>query len=108
MKVRQFSRCCQTLGITGVSLLLVFLAVAVVAWPQVSPRQQSAVPKLTLSQIENLVLHGVPDSTMSTQIQRRGLAFTPTSAILESLRAKGAGPLTLAAISGEGASGVQA
>jgi hypothetical protein len=45
---------------------------------------------------------------MSTQIQRRGLAFTPTSAILESLRAKGAGPLTLAAISGEGASGVQA
>ena len=60
--------------------------------------QHSAIQKLTLSQIEELVSHGVPDSTMSTQIQKRGLAFTPTPAILDELRTKGAGPLTLAAI----------
>ncbi|MGA9061062.1 MAG: hypothetical protein WB341_05265 [Terracidiphilus sp.] len=35
---------------------------------------------------------------MAAQIQRRGLAFTPTPAILDELRAKGAGPQTLAAI----------
>jgi hypothetical protein len=61
--------------------------------------QQTAVQNLTLSQIEELVMHGVPDSTMSTQIERRGISFSPTSAILDSLRVKGAGPLTLAAIS---------
>ena len=66
--------------------------------------QQTAVQRLTLSQVEELVTHGVPDSTMQTQIQRRGLAFAPTPVIVESLRAKGAGPLTLAAISDAGTS----
>jgi hypothetical protein len=60
--------------------------------------QQQVVPKLTLSQVQELVSSGVPDSTMSNQIQKRGLAFAPTPAILESLRAKGAGPLTLEAV----------
>jgi len=77
---------------------LVFLAVFIVLGLQSAAGQQPAVPKLTLSQVEELVSHGVPDSTMSTQIQRRGLAFTPTPAIVESVRAKGAGPLTVGAI----------
>jgi len=82
----------------GAARLLVFLAVAVILWPQCATGQHPAVPKLTLAQVEELVSHGVPDSTMSTQVQRRGLAFVPTPAIVESLRAKGAGPLTVAAI----------
>jgi len=51
-----------------------------------------------LAQIEGLVSHGVPDSTLAVQIQKRGLAFKPTPAVIESLRARGAGSLTLAAI----------
>lgn len=78
--------------------LLAFLTVAVILWPQTAAGQQPAVPKLTLSQVEQLVSNGVPDSTLSTQIQRRGLAFIPNPAIVESLRTKGAGPQTLSAI----------
>jgi preprotein translocase subunit SecD len=47
-----------------------------------------------------LVSHGVPDSTMAGQIQRRGVAFAVTPAILDALQRKGAGPQTLAAIQG--------
>jgi hypothetical protein len=83
---------------SAVGGFLAFLAVAVVLWSEAAAGQHPAIPKLTLSQVEELVSHGVPDSTMSTQIQRRGLAFAPTPAIVESLRVKGAGPQTLAAI----------
>jgi len=66
--------------------------------PQNAAGQRPAVPKLTVSQVEQLVSSNVPDSTLSSQIQKRGLAFTPTPAIVDSLRAKGAGPLTVEAI----------
>ena len=62
--------------------------------------QQAAVQKLTLSQIEELITHGVPDSTMASQIQRRGVGFAVTPVILDALQRKGAGPQTLAAIQG--------
>ena len=75
----------------------VFLAAAAILWSSPAAGQQVAVPKLTQAQVEQLVANKVPDSTLSAQIQRRGLAFSPTAAIVESLRAKGAGPLTLAA-----------
>jgi len=78
--------------------LLLLPAIALILIPLPGSSQQPAVPKLTLSQVEDLVSHGVPDSTMSTQIQRRGIAFNPTPSLMESLRAKGCGPLTLAAI----------
>jgi hypothetical protein len=78
--------------------LVVILALAVIFVPQDAVGQHPVVPKLTLSQVEQLVSSKVPDSTLSTQIQKRGLAFAPTPAIVESLRAKGAGSLTLAAI----------
>jgi hypothetical protein len=78
--------------------LLVILVVAVIHWPQNAAGQRAAAPKLTLTHVEELVSHGVPDSTMAAQVRNRGLAFTPTPANLEELRAKGAGPLTLAAI----------
>jgi len=78
--------------------LLALLVVGAMLCSQNASGQQAAVPKLTLAQVEDLVSHGVPDSTMSTQIQRRGLAFAPTPAIVESLRVKGAGSQTLAAI----------
>jgi TonB family protein len=83
----------------GAVLLSILLAAAVFLWPQNAAGQQSAVRRLTLSQVEELVSHHVPDATMQREIQRRGLAFTPTAAVLESLRAKGAGLLTLAEIS---------
>ena len=79
-------------------LFLMFLAVVAVLWTHTAVAQQPALQKLTLLQIEGLVAHGVPDSTMAAQIQKRGLAFTPKPANLDSLQAKGAGPLTLAAI----------
>jgi hypothetical protein len=72
--------------------------IAITLSPEIVAGQQPTAPKLTLSQVEELVSHHVPDSTMSTQILRRGLAFTPNMATIESLRAKGAGPLTLAAV----------
>ncbi len=79
---------------------LVVLASAVLFWPHTGVSQKAAIQKLTLTQVEELVSHRVPDSTMRTEIQRRGLAFAPNPAIVDSLRAKGAGPLTLAAIEG--------
>src|SRR5665213_271182 len=98
MKVRHFTCCRQRSGITGAFLFWVFLAVAVAAWSQAPTRQQPSVSKLTLSQIEDLVSHGVPDSTMHMEILRHGLAFIPDPGTLESLGRKGAGPQTLAAI----------
>ena len=77
---------------------LAILAVVMVLWQQEAIGQQPALQKLTLSQIEGLVSHGVPDSSLHTAIMTRGLAFTPTGAILEALRAKGAGPLVLSDI----------
>jgi TonB family protein len=79
-------------------LVFALLAVTAIFWPRNAIGQQQSLPKLTLSQIEQLVSHGVPDSTMAVQIQKRGVAFTATPANLDELRAKGAGPLTLAAI----------
>ncbi len=65
---------------------------------QTAVAQHSNIQSLTLAQVEELVSHHVPDSTMHTEIQRRGLAFAPNATIVDSLRAKGAGPLTLEAI----------
>ena len=61
-------------------------------------KKQAAGARLTLAQVETLITHGVPDSTLSSQIRVHGLTFTPTTAILDSLHAKGAGPLTLEVI----------
>ena len=82
----------------GVLFSLAICALVLVLWPSATFSQQPASPKLTLTQIEGLIAHGVPDSTMSAQIQRRGLAFTPTPAILDELRAKGVGPLVISAV----------
>jgi TonB family protein len=77
---------------------LALLAAAVLLGPHRAPAQQTALHKLTLDQVQQLVSNRMPDATMRTEIKRRGLAFTPDSAIVESLRSKGAGPLTLEAI----------
>ena len=98
MKIKNLFKRSHNPRCSGAVRLLFILAVAVVLWSQNAVGQQPAIPKLTLAQVEELVSHGVPDSSTQTQIQRRGLAFAPTPAIVESLRAKGAGPLTLAAI----------
>jgi hypothetical protein len=83
---------------SGFALLFVILTISGMFWSQNASGQRTAVLKLTLAQIEQLVSSKVPDSTLSTQIKKRGLAFAPTPAIIESLRASGAGPLTLAGI----------
>ena len=88
----RWSRC------SAAGLVLVLLAMSAIFWPRNAIGQQPSLPKLTLSQIEQLVSHGVPDSTMAAQIQKRGVAFTPTPANLDELRTKGAGPLTMAVI----------
>lgn len=82
----------------GTLCWLVLLVIAIAWGPQKATGQQSVVNKLTLRQITDLVSHGVPDSTMHTEILRRGLAFTPDSAAIAALSSKGAGPLTLSAI----------
>ena len=96
MKVDRFFLSSRRSRWLGAALLLVILMGAIILWPLITMGQQSALPKLTLAQVEQLVSHNVPDSTLSTQIQRRGLAFTPSQAIIDSLRDKGAGPQTLA------------
>ncbi len=98
MKIRQLFLISHRPHGFGDACLLIFLAAAILCWPLCATGQQPVVPKLTLAQVEQLVAHGVPDSTLSSQIQKRGLAFTPSPTIVESLRAKGAGPLTLAVI----------
>jgi hypothetical protein len=42
--------------------------------------QKPTLHKLTLAQVEELVSHGVPDSIMAAQVQRRGVAFAVTPA----------------------------
>jgi hypothetical protein len=63
--------------------------------PQIALGQRSTPSKLTFSQVEELVLHQVPDSTLHSAILTRGLAFTPSTSMIETLRAKGAGPMVL-------------
>jgi DNA-binding beta-propeller fold protein YncE len=82
----------------GAKRLLIVLTVAVILCPQYVSGQQPVVQKLTISQVQDLVSHGVPDSTMHTEILRRGLAFVPDPDTIELLRSRGAGPQTLAAI----------
>lgn len=98
VKTYSYSYSQQMVRRFGAARLLILLAITIILWPQNAAGQPPVVPKLTLSQVEQLVSHGVPDSTLSSQIQRRGLAFTPNPALVDSLRAKGAGPQTLAAI----------
>jgi hypothetical protein len=78
--------------------LLLLPVIALILLPLQVSGQGAIVQKLTLSQVDGLVSNHVPDSTMHTEILRRGLAFTPDPGTVESLRAKGAGPQTLAAI----------
>jgi hypothetical protein len=98
MKIGHFFLCSHRLQCLGAARVVVFLLVAIILLPLNAGAQKSALPKLTLTQVEDLVSHHVPDSTMRTEIQRRGLAFVPNPAIVESLRSKGAGPLTLETI----------
>ncbi len=98
MKTKGFHICWDRHQCLRAGRFLVVLVVAIVLWPQNATGQHPTVPKLTLSQVEQLVSSKVPDSTMRAQIQKRGLSFAPTPAILGSLRAKGAGPLTIAVI----------
>jgi hypothetical protein len=98
MTIKQFFNLLRNPECFVAMRLLVFLAVMVIVWPPYAAGQHPAVPKLTLSQVEQLVSSKVPDSTLSSQIQKRGLAFKPSAADLDALRAKGAGPLTIAAV----------
>ena len=98
MNTARFPLCLRTMRRVLLSSLLLLPVIAFILLPLYGTGQGVIVQKLTLSQVEELVSHGVPDSTMHTEILRRGLAFTPDPGTVESLRAKGAGPQTLAAI----------
>lgn len=58
---------------------------------------QSAAP-LTLSQIEEHIKHGTPDSAIAIEIQQRGLAFKPNANQLARLKRLHAGTETLKAL----------
>ncbi len=98
MNTRRLIFCLYRTLHVAVLTFLVGLAASPLLWPQPVVAQQGTIKKLSLAQVEELVARHVPDSTMHTEIQRRGLAFSPTTAIVESLRATGAGPLTLSAL----------
>lgn len=53
---------------------------------------------LTLSQIEELIANRTRDAAIAIEIERRGIAFEPTSQELERLQIKGAGPKTIKAL----------
>jgi TonB family protein len=88
---------------------MVFLLAAFAIMSDAAPGlgQQSGATKLTLGQIEGLVSHQVPDTTLHNAIMSRGIAFSPTAAILDRLRTLGAGPLVLADLSSRVPGGVQ-
>jgi hypothetical protein len=88
MKVRWFFISSNWPSCLGAKRLLIVLTVAVILWPQYVSGQQPVVQKLTIGQVQDLVSHGVPDSTMHTEILRRGLAFIPDQGTVESLRSK--------------------
>jgi hypothetical protein len=83
----------------SVLLSLAICGLVLILRPSATFGQQPAPQKFTLAQIEGLVEQKVPDATLSNQIRLHGLAFAPSPAILDELRSKGAGPLTLAAVS---------
>jgi hypothetical protein len=74
-------------------LSVLLLAVICTAAGVAQPAQ-----KLSLAQIEDLIAHGVPDPVLSNQIGIHGISFSVTTAAVEELRAKGAGPRTLSKI----------
>jgi hypothetical protein len=100
MKIARFVPYLRGSQRNGETLLLVLLALVAILWPQGATGQHATAPKLKLAEIEQLVAHNVPDATLGVRIQKFGLDFAPSPAIVESLRAKGAGPETLAAING--------
>jgi hypothetical protein len=55
-------------------------------------------PKLSQSQIEQLVAIATPDTVIAEEITDRGLDFEPTQRIIEDLRKRGAGLRTLATL----------
>jgi hypothetical protein len=98
MGITQYYPCLQRSQCDRTRLLLVIFALVTTLWPLTATGQNAAAPKLKLAEIEQLVTHHVPDTTLSNRIQRFGLDFAPNPTIVESLRSKGAGPLTLSAI----------
>jgi hypothetical protein len=86
------------LRFAGRGWCLLFVAVVSILPFACSAAEQTPGRPLTLKQIEDLLNIGVPDSTLHNEIKKRGLAFTPDTAVVATLQAKGAGPLTLADI----------
>ena len=82
----------------GATRLFVVFALVAILWPHSATGQHTTAAKLKLAEIEQLVTHGAPDAMLGNRIQKFGIDFAPSQAIVESLRAKGAGPQTLAAI----------
>jgi tetratricopeptide (TPR) repeat protein len=58
--------------------------------------QQDA--RITLSQIEDLIIHGTPDSAIAIEIQQRRLAFRLNANLLARLKSLNAGPKTIQAL----------
>ncbi len=81
-----------------ITALLLLIALAVFGGYTNVCAQKPSIAKLTLAQVKELISHGVPDPTMATQIRARGISFTPSPAIIESIRTAGAGPQTLSAL----------
>jgi PEGA domain len=64
----------------------------------VLPHANAQKPKLSRAQVEQLIQIHQPDDVTASLIRNRGLSFPVTRKIVEALAAKGAKPLTLAAL----------
>lgn len=80
-------------------MLGVSIMVLVAGMPMVSAApQEEAKPRLTLTQLRELLSIGAPDATIAHEIESRGIAFQPSIALLSELQSLNAGEETLATL----------
>lgn len=90
MANNRITNCTCRLGL-GLSVLVWYMTGTVATECQSRPR-------LTYSQVEQLVEIGTPDAAIASEIQARGLSRAPGLADLGRLETRRAGPLTIAAL----------
>lgn len=78
-------------------LAIALIAIAGILLLPAAPHGQRR-PPLTLDQVKSLLKIGSPDAMIATEIESRGVAFQPSSALLTELQRDGAGDQTLSAL----------
>jgi len=81
-----------------IAVLAALVATAAHHAPDLSRQSKSPGPALTLDQIEKLIGASVPDAVIANEVTARGVRGEISRATIDRLRAKGAGPQTIAAL----------